>query len=430
ELRLAILLGAILVVTGPTVVIPLLQHVKPVGQLSKIIRWEGILNDPIGALLAVLVFEAILAESFTGHASAAALQFLYSILTGGLVGVAAAGLLVLLLRFYLLPDFLQSPVSLAIVMGAFAASNALQPESGYLATTVMGIALANQKVIAVRHIVEFKENLRVLVITSLFIILAASLRVESLNEIGWRSMLFLLLLIALVRPAAVWASALGSDLKHKEKIFLSWMAPRGIVAAAVASIFAERLTVAGYAEAERLIPITFLVIISTVATYGLTAFPRATRLDLSEPSPQGVLFVGAHSWAREMATALKKEGFQVALADSNWDNVTRSRLAGLPTHFGGILSEPVLDGIDLYGIGRLLALTSNDEANSLATLHFGSIFERSEVYQITPEAGVEATRKLVSPAYLSGRFLFGEKVTYDYMAARYRAGDVLKKSHL
>ncbi|MCP5114283.1 MAG: hypothetical protein GY953_25925, partial [bacterium] len=387
---------------GPTVVIPLLQYVRPAGQVSKIIRWEGILNDPVGALLAVLVFEAILAERFTGHADTAALQFFTSVLAGALVGALAAGVLILLLRFDLLPDFLESPGSLAIVVGAFAASNAWQAESGFLATTLMGMVLANQKVIPVRNIVEFKENLRVLVISCLFIILAARLRSDSLDEIGWRSVLFLVLLILLVRPAAVWASAIGSDLTRKEKGFLAWMAPRGIVAAAVASIFAERLVEAGYAEAERLIPLTFLVIVGTVAIYGLTAFPLAKRLDLAEPSPQGVLFVGAHSWAREMATALKQEGFQVALADSNWTNVTRSRLAGLPTHFGGILSEQVLDEIDLYGIGRLLALTSNDEANSLATLHFGGIFERSEVFQIAPDGGAEAARKLVSPAYLRG----------------------------
>jgi hypothetical protein len=208
------------------------------------------------------------------------------------------------------------------------------------------------------------------------------------------------------------------------------MAPRGIVAAAVASIFAERLIEVGFPAAEALVPQTFLVIIGTVAIYGLSAFPLARRLDLAEPSPQGVLFVGAHSWAREMALALQKEGFQVALADSNWHNVKKSRMAGLPTYFGGILSESVLDRIDLYGIGRLMAVTSNDEANSLATLHFSGIFGRSEVFQLTPEAGVEATRKLVSPRYLSGRFLFGEKITYDYVSARFRTGSVLKKSKI
>jgi NhaP-type Na+/H+ or K+/H+ antiporter len=430
DIRLAVLLGAILVVTGPTVVIPLLNHVRPTGQISNIIRWEGILNDPIGALLAVLVFEAILAGSFTGHADTAAVQFLVSILTGVLVGAAAAGLLMLLLKYYLLPDFLQNPFSLTIVIGAFTAANALEPESGFLATTVMGIVLANQKIIPVRHIVEFKENLRVLVISSLFIILAARLRVESLNAIGWTSWIFLALLILVARPAAVWASTVGSDLKPREKAFLAWMAPRGIVAAAVSSIFAERLIEAGYSEAERLGPLTFLVIIGTVAIYGLSAFPIAKRLGLAEPSPQGVLFVGAHSWAREMAAVLTNEGFQVALADSNWDNVSKSRMAGLPTYFGGILSEEVLDQIDLYGIGRLMAMTSNDEANSLATLHFGGIFGRSKVYQLPPEAGLEATRKLVSPRYLSGRFLFGERITYDYLAARFRAGGMLKKSNL
>ena len=430
NIHLAVLLGAILVVSGPTVIIPLLHHVRPAGKISNIIRWEGILNDPIGALLAVLVFEAILAGSLTGRVGTAAIQFLASILVGVLVGAAAAGLLMLLLKYYLLPDFLQNPFSLTIVVGAFTASNLMQPESGFLATTMMGIVLANQKTIDVRHIVEFKENLRVLVISSLFVLLAARLRVDSLDVIGWTGWIFLALLILVIRPAAVWASTLGSALKKGEKIFLAWMAPRGIVAAAVASIFAERLIEAGHSEAERLVPLTFLVIIGTVAIYGLSAFQVAKRLNLAEPSPQGVLFVGAHSWAREMATVLNKEGFQVVMADSNWSNVSKARMAGLPTFFGGILSEDVLDRIDLYGVGRLMAMTSNDEANSLAALHFGGIFGRSEVYQLPPEAGLEATRKLVSPRYLNGRFLFGEKVTYDYLASRCRAGAVLKKSNI
>ncbi len=430
DFALSVLIGAILVVTGPTVVIPLLNHVRPKGRISTIIRWEGILIDPVGALLAVLVYEAILAGSFTGHAEAAGLQFLGSIASGVIVGGLAAVLVIVTLKYYLLPDYLQNPFSLTVVVAAFAISNLLRPESGLLATTFMGIVLANQHFIPVKEIVEFKENLRVLVISSLFILLAARLKVSDLATITWRSWAFLAVLIFIARPVSVSLSCLGSDLGQKEREFLSWMAPRGIVAAAVASLFAERLGRTGVEGAEQLVPLTFLVIIGTVTLYGFTAFPLARKLGLAEPSPQGVLFVGAHSWAREMANCLRNEGFETALADSNWQHVTEARLAGLKTYFGGILSEPVLERIDLYGIGRLLALTSNDEANSLAALHFRSIFSRKEVYQLPPKAGREATRKLVSPLYLSGRFLFADDMSYDVLTRRFALGATIKKSNL
>lgn len=329
EWILAILLGAILVVTGPTVIIPLLRHVRPSGQVRTIVKWEGILNDPIGALLAVLVYEVILAGGFTGQAEEAASLFFSSILIGCLVGVAFGVLMLLLLKFYLLPDFLQNAFSLTMVVSAFTVSNYFRAESGLLATTVMGIALANQRVSAVKHIVEFKENLRVLIISSLFIILAAKLDLSDLLAISVPGFFFLLVLLFVIRPAAVWVSCLGSKVKRPERIFLAWMAPRGIVAAAVSSIFAVRLVEAGYEDAEKFIPLAFFVIIGTVGVYGLSAFTVAKRLNLAEPEPQGVLLVGAQPWARRIALALKDAGFAVALVDSNRAHISAARLEGL-----------------------------------------------------------------------------------------------------
>ncbi len=431
DLALSLLIGAILVVSGPTVVIPLLEHVRPKGQVSTIIRWEGILNDPIGALLAVVVYEAIMAGGLEGHAGHGGRQFLASLGVGALVGILGAALLIVLFRYYLLPDYLQNPFSLSLVVAVFTVSNHFQSESGLLATTVMGVVLANQHFVVMRHIVEFKENLRVLVISTLFILLGARLTTTDLSYIDWRAWAFLGALILIVRPAAVWVSAAGSKLTGAERDFIAWMAPRGIVAAAVTSIFAERLSNAGVAGAEKLVPVVFLVIIGTVTLYGLTAFPLARRMGLAEGEPQGVLFVGAHSWAREMADFLKQDGFQVVLADSNWNEVAQASLKGLTVHYGGILSEHVLERVNLYGIGRLVAMTSNDEANSLATLHFAGIFGRKEVYQLRPYGqGKEASRRLVSPMHLSGRFLFGEGVTYEEISQRFRSGAKLKRSKM
>lgn len=430
EWILAILLGAILVVTGPTVIIPLLRHVRPSGQVRTIVKWEGILNDPIGALLAVLVYEAILAGGFTGQAEEAASLFFSSILIGCLVGVAFAVLMLLLLKFYLLPDFLQNAFSLTMVVSAFTVSNYFRAESGLLATTVMGIALANQRVSAVKHIVEFKENLRVLIISSLFIILAAKLDLSDLLAISVPGFFFLLVLLFVIRPAAVWVSCLGSKVKRPERIFLAWMAPRGIVAAAVSSIFAVRLVEAGYEDAGKFIPLAFFVIIGTVGVYGLSAFTVAKRLNLAEPEPQGVLLVGAQSWARRIALALKDAGFAVALVDSNRAHISAARLEGLKAHYGEILSEHVLDEIDMYGVGKLLAVTPHEEANSLAALHFSEIFGRKEVYQLAPDPGDLGPRRSVSAHHLSGRLAFSTSLGHGGLEELFRGGAELKSTRL
>lgn len=429
DAALALLLGAVLVVSGPTVIIPLLRYVRPVGQVGSILKWEGIVIDPIGASLAVLVFEAILAGVFEEAITLTVMSLLKTVVIGGVIGVLGAEVMVLSLRRYWIPDFLQNAVSLTMVFGAFTASNLLQTESGLLAVAVMGVVLANQKTVAIKHITEFKENLRVLLISSLFILLAARLQVRDLAYIRADTLAFLGILILLARPAAVALSTLGSGLRWRERVFLSWMAPRGIVAAAISSLFALRLGERGYPEAEQLVPLTFLVIVGTVAGYGLTASPVARWLQVAHPNPQGALIVGAHPWSRAIASALQAEGYRVLLVDTNWVNISAARMAGLPTFYASILSEYVLDEIELGGIGRLLALTANDEMNALAALHFSDIFGRAEVYQLPPEGKGNGRTEAV-PQHLRGRLLFGEGITYGYLTDRFVAGAVIKTTML
>ncbi len=427
DVGLAVLLGAILVVTGPTVIVPLLRHVRPRGQLGSVVRWEGILNDPIGALLAVLVFEAVLAGRFEGASAHAALGVLKAAFIGGTLGVLGAGVMILLLKRYWIPDFLQNPVSLMTVVTAFTVSNLLQAESGLLTVTVMGIVLGNQKTVPVKHIIEFKENLRVLLISVLFIVLAARLQIDDLRHISVSSLAFLAVLIFIARPAAVALSTLRSDLSWQERVFLSWMAPRGIIAAAVSSIFALKLAEAGHPQAGQLVPLTFLVIIGTVTIYGLTASRMARWLGVATPNPQGALIIGAHSWARDVASVLQEEGYEVLLVDTDRRNISATRLAGLPAFYASILSDSALDEIELGGIGRLLALTSNDEANSLAALHFIPAFGRSDVYQLPPEGEGENGIDEIPP-HLRGRLLFGPHTTFTFFTSSFAAGAEIKKT--
>lgn len=422
---LATLLGAILTVTGPTVVMPLLRHIQPAKQVGSLLKWEGILIDPVGAVLALLVFEAMLPRAGDSVPLRAALGFAKTLLIGTGLGLASAALITASFKRFWVPDHLQNPVALMVVIGAFTLSNQIQHESGLLTVTVMGVALANQRAVSIRHIVEFKENLRVLLISVLFILLASRLRLEDvrrLSPVG--SVAFLAVLVLLARPLSVLASSARSSLRWNERLFLAWMAPRGIVAAAVASLFAARLAEAGNPRASELVPVTFLVIVGTVTLYGLTAGPLARRLSLSKPNPQGVLLLGANPLARALGRALHREGLPVLLADTNRDNLAEARLEGLPTYYGNVLSEAARDELELTGIGRMLALTSNQEVNTLASIHFIEFFGRQEVYQIQVQAG-GAKKVELEP---HGRLLFGAAVFLSDLNAKVQAGATVRKT--
>jgi len=429
--EISVLLGAVLVVTGPTVIIPLLRHIRPSGRVGSIMKWEGIIIDPIGAVLAVLVFEVIISVGLEQATTLVLVSIFKTILIGAVLGLAGAKLVIVILKRHWVPDYLQNPVSLMIVVFVFVCSNVVQIESGLLTVTIMGIALANQRWVSIKHIVEFKENLRVLFISSLFIILSARLTLDELSyAVTLKGLIFLVLMILLVRPVSIFVSTYFSDLNIKEKLFLSWMAPRGIVAAAVASVFAIRLVDAGYEQAERIVDITFLVITGTVAIYGLSAFQVAKRLGLAKPNPEGILMVGAHTWARSIAKFLHDNGFQITLVDSNWANVSAARQEGLKSYYQNILIEDLSEDVELDGIGRLLAITPNDEVNSLAALHFIEDFGRSQVYQLPKVSKFSAKSEESIPQHLRGRLLFGPEATFSYLDQKFTSGAILKKTPL
>jgi NhaP-type Na+/H+ or K+/H+ antiporter len=438
----ALILGAMLVVTGPTVVGPLLRHIRPTGRVGAIAKWEGIVIDPVGAAMAVLALASIEAiELGEGGAFPAVFSGLFlTVFWGGLFGVLGAWPTIVCLRRYWIPDHLQSPVLFMIVIACFAAANRCQAESGLFAVTLMGVILVNQRHVPVKHIIEFKENLRVLLISLLFIVLAARIRPDTLGELGWGGLAFVAVLILVIRPVAVFVSTLRSRLTWQERVFLSWLAPRGIVAAALASVFA--LTLEGLqantggtsqllqpGDVDKVVPVTFLVIVLTVTIYGLTAAPLARWLGLANPNPQGVLIASAHAGVRAIARALQDADFAVLLVDTNRDNIQSARMEGLPTFYASILSEHALEEVEIAGIGRFLAMTRNDEVNSLAALHFSEVFGRAEVYQLSHGA---TGRPRTEPAgeVIRGRRLFAEHATYGYLDERMEAGAVVKKTRL
>ena len=428
NLEMSLLLGAILVVSGPTVVIPLLNHVRPTSRVASVLKWEGIMIDPVGATLAVLVFETILAEEELGLLTLSDIVqgIFMTLLIGSIVGAIGAAILVWVFQRRWVPHHLDSALALMMVLAAFAVSDLILPESGLMAVTLMGVILANQNRVSVKHIVAFKEELGILLLSSLFIVLASRLQLAQLAHLGWGAVVFLLVLLLVVRPASAFLATVGSGFSWRERIFLAWMAPRGIVAASVASLFALELEELGYHGAEELVPLTFLVVVGTVAIYGLTVKPLATYLQLRQKDPQGVLMMGAHAWARQVAEKLQAIGFEVILVDTNQSNVAAARMGGLTAVAGSILDEDLLEKLPLERLGYFLALTSNNELNALAAIRLKeSIGNR--VYQLA-FSRLEKSEKLRQE--MRGRILFDRKLDAELLDFCFDQGAELRHTKL
>jgi NhaP-type Na+/H+ or K+/H+ antiporter len=422
-LQTSAMIGAILVVTGPTVIIPILRQIHLKKDLNSLLKWEGIFIDPLGAVFAVLVYEVIQLTQIRDATPVIIFAIIKTLLVGGCVGFSMASLLIGLMYKRRLPDFLHIPVTLMFVISAFVASNMIQTEAGLLATTVMGLVLANQKWVSVKHILEFKENLGVLLISLLFIVLAARLKFEEFFKIGWEGLIFLGILILIARPFSVILSTVGSKLNWRGRGFISWMAPRGIIAAAVAVIFQERMQSLGIADADRIAPLVFLVIIVTVILYGFSALPLAKGLGLTIGHSNGVLIIGAHSWARQIASALHDHSIPVLLIDTNIQNVKSAHNEGLPAYAGSVLSDEFRENESLHKeMGHLLALTGNDEVNTLAFLNYQDIF-RENRYQLALHDG-QVSRDL------HGHIAFGMDVTYGHIEKLFSVGGVVESIEL
>jgi NhaP-type Na+/H+ or K+/H+ antiporter len=415
----AAVLAAVLIVTGPTVVGPLLRFVRPSGRTGPMLRAEGILIDPIGATASLIAFEAALTDD-AGEALTTILGVIgLTLLAGAGIGFALAWIVDHALRRFLIPDHLANPITLAIVIVGFVLSNQVQEESGLLTVTVMGIWLARRDTAAVRQLLEFNESLRTLLISALFILLAARIETDELRDVILPSLSFLALLVFVARPLSVIASTVRSSLTWRERLFLMAMAPRGIVAAAVSAIFALRLEDEGVRGAEMIVPIVFLVIIGTIVVYGFLAGPLARRLGLAEARAAGVLIVGAHPTARGLAKELTDLQVKAMLVDTDPYNVTRSVALGLPARRLSVLTEEATHELDLRGIGRILAMTSNDEVNALATTRFARVFGRRETFQLKPTS---KQRHGELPEEILGRIIGIDGVDYATLDERTRQG--------
>ncbi len=427
--EISFLFGAVTVVTGPTVIVPMLRTIRPTAAVSNILRWEGIVIDPIGASLAVLVFEFIISDGVSQAIGHTLVSFGQLVGVGIAIGGSCGYIFGLLLRNHWIPEFLHSIIALALVFITFAVSNLLRPESGLLTVTVMGVWLANMRNVDVGQILNFKESLSILLISLLFILLAARIDLASLGGLGWRAFLVFLAIQFLARPLNVVVSTHGSELSWPERHLLAWVAPRGIVAAAVSALFAIQLDNAGFADAYLLVPLTFFVIIATVLLQSATARPIAYWLGVAEPESKGFLIVSANQVARAIAKVLVAHGFRVLLTDTNWANIKSAKMDGLPTYYGNPISEHADRHLDLVGIGRMLALSSHEDMNVSSLMHYRMELGSRNVFAIQSKAATNSDNRTTA-AGRHGRTLFGEDVTYAKLAGMLSRGAEIRSTKL
>ncbi|WP_029686450.1 cation:proton antiporter [Tatumella saanichensis] len=431
--ELSALVGAVTVVTGPTVIAPLMRVVRPKSTINQVLRWEGIIIDPVGAIFTLLVFEFIVLHQQAAGSYAHLFMTLGQTVGVGLVAGAIAGMVVgTALRKVWLPGYLQNFAVLAMMLGAFGLSNYLADESGLLTVTVMGIWLANMRDVDLTDIIEFKEQLSALLISGLFIILASRLDIHALWNMGWPLAGVLLIVQFVARPLCIGASTLGSALTWRDRLLLCWIAPRGIVAAAVSSLFALTLEKNGYPGADRLVTVVFAIIIGTVVLQSLTSLPIARWLRVQKKQPRGVLIVGANPVARSLAQALQKLDLPVQLTDNSWENYRQARMDGLTTYYGYAWSEHADNYLDLNTTAQVLAMSSNRHQNALAVYHFSHLLGKEKVSAV--RSGNAQNTRLKHDSE-SSRFrrqenLFSPEYTFGHLSRLISAGATIKATRL
>ncbi len=380
---IAFLFAALIIVTGPTVIAPILRNIPLTKNVSTVLKWEGILIDPIGALVAVLVFEFINTSDgghFTSHAM---MQFGKIVLVGFTMGFAAAHLLYQFIKRDWIPHYLLNVFTLALVLFVFVASDQVAHESGLLTVVVMGMVLGNMNVSHLKEILDFKEAISVLLISILFILLSANINIEELKMLmEFKYLALLLVVILVIRPLAVFASTMGSELSTNEKLFISWVGPRGIVAAGIASLFGIKLTSKGVPYAEIITPLVFLIVLGTVILNATTASLVAKMLKVVLQKSNGILIVGAHEASRIIGKYLVENGRNVVLVDSNVTNVRLAQNNGISAFQANVYADDLADNIELNDVGFLMALTSSTDVNKYVLDKFGESFGENGKYRL------------------------------------------------
>jgi NhaP-type Na+/H+ or K+/H+ antiporter len=429
DYRLAFLFGALIIVSGPTVVIPILRNVRPNMRINSVLKWEGILIDPLGALIAVLVYEFIQTSDLANGSTVEVFkEFFITVSAGMFVGALAAFFLRWLLEKNRLPAYLRNVMALGMVIFAFTFAEFIAHEAGLMSTTFMGVILANVRVNNLKKILSFKEDVSIILISLLFILLSSRIDISQIEKLGKASIILFAVVTFGLRPLIVWLSTLRSDFNWREIVFMSWVGPKGIVAAAVASLFALQLSSSNSAninpeQAELILPLTFMMIVGTVVIQGASSKFVARILKVQREEPQGFLIAGANENARFLASYLKKKGVEVLLADTSKNNLKEAQKLGFEVYDGSILSDSVLEDLDLTNIGKLMALTSSADINNLSCNFYKEEFGENKVFRLSSKKELES-----KDVDFPSNVLFAAKVDYLNLAQSIRHEEEVREA--
>ncbi len=409
----AIVFGGVMIVTGPTVIAPLLRAAKLHNRPAQMLQWEAIVNDAVGALVAVIAFVWVMVR----HQELSATEALWTVGRGiafaTLVGFGAGLAVVKAFRESLVPEYMKVPMLFVLVLAAFALSDSVLHESGLLAVTVMGLIIANADLPSYTEIYRFKEQATTLLLSGVFILLGSNVKLSTLNLLDWRSGLFIAAVILLVRPATVLISLAGSTIPMKERLLVALTGPRGVVLLAISGLFADRLVSEGIADGAVLAPLAFALVVATVVLHGFTLKPVARRLGLTSGEAPGVIIVGGSVFSAGLGRALENAEVKVLVTDPNRSQLRAAREAGLPTYYGDILSEGADHGIEFIAYSSILAASDNDAYNTLVATDLAPEFGRSAIWQVA--RGREDQARHALPSQLGGQTLNGGRTLAQYL---------------
>ncbi|TDL33034.1 sodium:proton antiporter [Jeotgalibacillus sp. S-D1] len=430
SLPVAFVIGGLFIVTGPTVILPLLRQAKLKPRPAKILKWEGIVVDPFGVLLALFAFHIILFFVDEKVTFMTLLLFFAAAIFATIFGwVCGKGMGWMFEKGYI-PEFLKSPVLFAVVLLCFAIADEVMHETGLLSVTAMGITMANMHISSMKDMRHFKENISVLLISTIFIMLTASLQIETLFEIFNPAIIgYVLLMLFFVRPLSIWLSTIGTDLAWQEKALVGWIAPRGIVALTVSGYFASVLIGTGFEDAELLTALTFALVFATVCAHGFSIGWVARKLKLANDEGPGVMVVGGNPFTRALVAVLVEMKIPAVLIDSSWRNVAAARQNGLPTFHGEVLSEQTEYQLDMTPYETIIAASQSDSYNSLVCSTFTPSFGRKHLFQVSTEKKQDADLDGLTHS-VGGRVLFNDETSLHSLIRRINEGHVFKKTSI
>ncbi len=401
--------GGIMIVTGPTVIAPLLRQAKLSKRPAALLQWEAIVNDPVGALAAVLAFEVVVVLQTATSVGEAVQALAVGMAVATVLGIAAGWGVARAFRLAYVPEYMKVPVLFVVLLGVFALADSVLHESGLLTVTIMGIWIANAHLPSYVELRRFKEHATVLLVSGVFILLAAGMSVELLKSLDWRAAAFVASVILLARPLPVLVALAFSNVPWRERLLVAFTGPRGVVLVAVAGLFGERLVALGIEDAGRIPPLAFALVAATVVLHGFTLTPVAKLLGLTASNAPGVMILGGSRWSVALAQALQKLDLPVIIADPNHAHLRAAREAGVETYFGDILSEAAEDRLDLVAYEKLICATDNDAYNTFVATDLAPEFGRDNVFQIK-RVKQTSTRHALPPT-LGGRAI-GSDMTY------------------